>query len=398
MDKDPFEDFFRSTEDFLSDRKIHEQYRQCIAYSPIENSDEPLVRRGKNRFINFCSNNYLGLAQSLEVKRAATEAMEKYGIGTGGSRLISGTTALHEDLEHELAKIKSTESALLFSSGYLANGGIIEVLTETSLFGKIPFLFDKLSHASIIDAVTSNSAAPWKTFRHNDYNHLESLLQKMAVTNGRPSSVVITEGVFSMDGDMAPLSEIYEVCKRYNSLLVVDDAHGTGTVGNGLGSVHAAGLNGAPGIIITGTLSKALGSQGGFIAGPKVLRELLINKSKKFIYDTSPAIPTIAGALAAANIIRRSDELNKRLQENIDYLESRLGLAKQGTPIIPYHIGSNKDAADKSAELLEKNILTVAIKPPTVPVGTSRLRITVTSRHTRAHLDALAEALNPQIN
>ncbi len=329
--------------------------------------------------VNLGSNNYLGLSTHSEVIAAAVEATQVYGTGASGSRLISGNTELYTTLETNLAKIKGAEAALVFSSGYAANLSIIPVLAgEDDLI-----LSDALNHASIIDGCRLSRATK-KVYQHCDVEHLKTLL---AESSEYSRKLIITDGVFSMDGDIAPLQDIYDVALNYNAMLLVDDAHGFGVLGkDGSGTVAHFGLQDTD-IIQMGTLSKAIGGLGGYVAGSRALIELLINRARGFIFTTGLPPATLAAADAALNVIRSSLDLRQRLLKHADTLKTALTnieytLLPSQTQILPVVLGEPQRATDVAEALLMKGVFAPAIRPPAVPPGTSRLRVTVMATHT----------------
>ena len=329
------------------------------------------------------SNNYLGLSTHPKVIDAAIAATQTFGTGASGSRLISGNSELYTILEANLAKTKHTEAALVFSSGYAANTSVIPVLaSEGDLI-----LSDALNHASIIDGCRL-SRATRKVYRHCDVEHLKTLLSESTAFRRR---LIVTDGVFSMDGDIAPLPDIYEVATHYDAMLLVDDAHGFGVLGkDGSGTVAHFGLEGTN-IIRMGTLSKAVGTLGGYIAGNRVLVELLINKARGFIFTTGLPPATLAAANAALDVIRSSPELRQRLFSHARYLKTALidlgyALLPSGTQILPVVLGSPQRATSVADVLLTEGVFAPAIRPPAVPPDTSRLRLTVMATHTEAEI------------
>lgn len=350
----------------------------------IDSFDGPTIKIAQREYILLSSNDYLGLTQHPKVKESAKEAIEKFGCGSGASRLISGTNQLHCELENKLADFKNTESALIFSSGYAANLGVI-----SSLVGKGDvIIIDKLNHASIIDGCRL-SGANIRVYPHKNMNSLEKILKKSQTYHLR---LIITDGIFSMDGDIATLPEIVALAKKYQALVMVDDAHGTGVLGKeGRGTVEYFGLEGHIDIQM-GTLSKALGSFGGFIAGSNILIEYLKNKARSFIYSTALPPAQVASALTALEIIQTTPELRQRLWENIQYL--RKGLQKLGfdtmesqTQIIPVFIGEDDKTMQVAKFLYENGIFAPGIRPPTVPRGTSRIRLSLMATHTKSQID-----------
>ncbi len=340
-----------------------------------------------NYVVNLGSNNYLDLSTHPRVVAAAASAVQVYGTGASGSRLTSGNSGLYTTLETNLAKTKNTEAALVFSSGYAANTSIIPILAgEGDLI-----LSDALNHASIIDGCRLSRATK-KVYRHCNVEHLKTLLQE---SSNYVRRLIVTDGVFSMDGDIAPLRDIYDVALNYNAMLLVDDAHGFGVLGKkGSGTVSHFGLDGK-GIIQMGTLSKAIGGLGGYVAGSLTLIELLINRARGFIFTTGLPPATLAAADAALNVLRSSSNLRKRLLEHARTMETaltRIGytLLPSQTQILPIVLGESQRAADLAEALLAEDVFAPAIRPPAVPSGTSRLRVTVMATHTDSDIDHAA--------
>lgn len=347
--------------------------------------------------LNFCSNDYLDLAHHPAVKAGAIDAIKEYGAGTGSSRLVSGTLPIHHQLEEALADLKGTESALVFSSGYMAAMGVVQALSRRSDDTLIPVIFDRLAHASLVDGAKQERRS-WRSFPHNNLESLELLLRTDMVHEW-PSALVVTEGIFSMDGDTAPLRAMADLCAKYQALLLVDDAHGTGTVGeHGQGSLAAAGINHMPHVIQVGTLSKALGSQGGFVAGPAVLRSLLVNTARTFIFDTALAPASCGAALTALSLLKKEPQRLQQLHKNVDILRTLLNRkpcpGDTPSPIVPVIIGEEKCAVAASRNLRSKGFLVPAIRPPTVPQGTSRLRITLSSAHKEEDVRRLGQTIS----
>lgn len=332
------------------------------------------------------SNNYLGLCNDDRLKRAAVSAIEKYGVGSGGSRLTTGSYDLHRKLEQDIARFKSAEAALVFNTGYMANLGTIASLADKNWV----IFSDCLNHASIIDGCRLSGA------RIVIYNHcdMDDLSGKVKNNQGAPG-LIVTDGVFSMDGDIAPLPEIAAIARKHGLLLMVDDAHATGVLGpNGGGTADYYGLKDAVNIQM-GTLSKALASEGGFVAGSQCLIDYLRNRARSFIFSTALAPHTIAVSLRALDIVREEPETRKKLLDAAlwfyDGLQSAgFRVMESRTPIIPMIIGESGAAVQFSRRLLEEGIHIPAIRPPTVPEGTSRLRITLMASHS---LDDLKFAL-----
>lgn len=330
------------------------------------------------------SNNYLGLAEHPELKAAACEAVTRWGTGTGGSRLTTGNLQLHEELEKTIARFKKTEAAIVFNTGYMANLGAI-----TALAGKNDvILSDELNHASIIDGCRL-SRAETKIFPHKDTLALEKLLQQ---TQGYHRRLIVTDGVFSMDGDLAPLPRLVELAEKYRALLMVDDAHATGVLGRrGAGTADHFNLEGKIHVQM-GTLSKAVGSAGGYIAGSRELIDYLRNKARSFIFSTALPPAVIAAAIAAFRVIEQEPQIRENLWANARYLSS--GLKQSGftilaeeSPIIPIFIGDSGKTMQMAEKLFARGVFAPGIRPPTVPPGTGRIRVTVMATHTREHLD-----------
>ncbi|MCY4131622.1 MAG: 8-amino-7-oxononanoate synthase [Nitrospira sp.] len=355
----------------------------------VESPSDPTITIEGRRFISMASNNYLGLANHPRVKQAAIEAIEQWGVGAGAARLMSGTMTPHHQLEQDLARFKQVEAALTFGTGYTTNLGLIPALIDRD--GLI--LADRYCHASLIEACRL-SKARLRVFHHNDAEHLESLLKKR---DRARSALVVTEGVFSMDGDLAPLPDLLALCRQHEATLVIDDAHGTGVMGtNGRGTVEHFGVN-PQDLIQMGTLSKAIGTSGGYVAGPASLKEYLINTSKAFIYTTAQPPAIAAAASTAIRIIQDEPARRERLRTNRNALHAALtGLGFQLTdtqsPILPIIVKSPERAVEMSQALYEAGIYVPAIRPPTVPKHSSRLRLTVSSEHTQEQLENVVNA------
>ena len=334
------------------------------------------------------SNNYLGLSVHPIVTEAATTAVRKYGTGASASRLMSGNCDLYAELEAKIAKVKETEAALVFGSGYLANIGTIPVLAGD----RDLILSDALNHASLIDGCRLSHATK-QIYRHCDIEHLESLLTQSTKFRRR---LIVTDGIFSMDGDIAPLPEICELADRYDAMVMVDDAHSFGVLGEkGGGTVEHFGLENR-GVIQMGTLSKAVGGLGGYVAGSADLINFLVNRARSFIFTTGLPPATLAGASAALDVIRSTPELRRRLSSNVLLLKNALlekgfQLLPSETQILPLILGA-ADVASRFAEvLLSRGVYAPAIRPPTVPEGTSRLRLSVIASHTPEDLEIAVE-------
>ncbi|MEE3362311.1 MAG: aminotransferase class I/II-fold pyridoxal phosphate-dependent enzyme [Anaerovoracaceae bacterium] len=340
--------------------------------------------------INMASNNYLGLANHPEVVKAAQEALAEYGLGAGAARGIIGNFKVHDELEAELAKFKGTEASCVFNSGYTANVGTIPVLA-----GKGDDIFsDELNHGSIIDGIRLSHASV-HVYPHNDMEKLEQDLAASEADN----KLVITDGVFSMDGEIAKVPEIVEIAEKYGAKVMVDDAHGDGVLGDhGRGTIDHFGLQGRI-YVETGSLSKGFGSSGGFAAGPADLMEKVMTKARSFILSATPIQPVLAaGALKALQMLGESDELVKKLWHNRDYFFNRaseLGfdLGKTETPVIPVLVGGEETAQELSDRLFEKGVFAQAIKFPLVARGNARLRVMISADHEEKDLDIVLDAL-----
>jgi glycine C-acetyltransferase/8-amino-7-oxononanoate synthase len=340
--------------------------------------------------LNLASNDYLGLTQHPEVVAAAQDAAARYGTGAGASRLICGTLPVHQELEHALARLKRTEAAIVFSSGYAANLGTVQALVGR---GDL-VICDRLNHASLVDACRL-SGATLKVYRHADPDRLEAVLNRAASPR---RTLIVTDGVFSMDGDLAPLPGILDLANRCGATVLLDDAHGTGCVGaTGRGTVEHYGADPSR-LIHMGTASKALGSLGGFICGSATLIRYLHNRARSFIYSTALAPPCAAAALAGLRLIERDTSRLARLRDNVAALRRGLGAAglqpvSRDSQITAVVIGATDRAVAFSEALFRRGVFTPAIRPPTVPAGTSRLRITVTAAHTADDVQVASQAL-----
>ena len=384
-------DFFTEELEALRKRALDRHLRE------ISSAQGPEVVIAGRHFINFSSNDYLGLANDLRLREAAASAIDEFGVGAGASRLISGTQSPHLRLERALAKWKGTEAALCFSSGYAAALGTIPALvTKNDVI-----LLDKLCHASLIDGARL-SGAVLRVCPHNQLRKLESLLEWARRKHPGKRVLIITESVFSMDGDRAPLRELVELKKRFRALLMLDEAHAIGVIGlNGRGLAAAENVSQEVDVQM-GTLSKALGTSGGYICGSHTLIEWLINRARSFIYSTAPP-PAIAAAGLAAVDFFASPEGEKRrllLWERIRLMQQllpRTGLEGKDvaapSAIFPLIVGDEKAALDMAAALQSDGFLVPAIRYPTVAKGAARLRITVTAAHEEAQIEELCELI-----
>lgn len=376
-------DYYQNFRAQLEAKEKEQNKRSIKVYEPI---DAVRVKRNNQEFIMMASNNYLGLTHDLRVQQAAKYAVEQYGTGSGGARLTSGTFPLFNELELGIADFKHTDQALVFNTGYMANVGTITALMNKNSI----IISDELNHASIIDGCRL-SGARIERYNHKDIEHAEHILKNYKSSH----KMIITDGVFSMDGDIAPLDKLYELGKEYNALLMVDDAHSTGVLGNGRGTAHHFGLTDVD--VQLGTLSKALGSVGGYVAGRKELIEYLVNYSRSFIFSTALSPADIGAALEALTIVKNEPLVVEQLNENTAYMANKLqsmGIeCDDETPIFPIIVGDNERALSLAYELELRGIIITAIRPPTVPVGESRLRMTVTAAHSQEQLDYVANTL-----
>ena len=352
--------------------------------TPIHSGVCPVVEMAGRQILLFASNDYLGLAMHPEVIQASVEATQRFGAGSGAARLVSGSLPPHQELETALAEFKGTEAALTYSSGYLANIGTIPALIGQG--GLI--LADRLCHASLIDGCRL-SAADFRIYRHSDMSHLKSLLSARRQAR---RTLIVTDGLFSMDGDLAPLPELSRLAQAYEADLYIDDAHGTGVMGpHGRGTAEHFDLEASIPFQM-GTLGKAFGSSGAYLAGSSTLIQYLMNTSRSFIFTTAPPPGTAAAATTAIQIIQQEPERRARLWANRERLFTGLtqlgfSLSPSVSPIIPILVGSAETALSFARYLFTEGVYAPAIRPPTVPDATSRIRITVTSEHTPGHIE-----------
>ncbi len=339
---------------------------------------------------SFCSNDYLGLANHPDVIKAFQEAARRFGVGSGSAHLINGHTRLHHELEEALAEFTGRERALLFSTGYMANLGLIQALVGPG--GTI--LADKLNHASLTDGALL-SRARLHRYPHGNMNRLRKYLQGA----GAGEKLIVTDAVFSMDGDIASLPELARLAQEYDAWLMADDAHGLGVLGqNGAGSLEHFGLNAREVPVLMGTLGKAFGTAGAFIAGSEDLIEYLIQFARTYIYTTAMPAALAAATLASLTIILAEPQRRRRLRERITYFQQQakllgLELLPSNTAIQGMILGDNLKALTVSKRLFEQGFMVTAIRPPTVPAGTARLRITLSANHDEAQIDALLQSL-----
>ncbi len=372
----------------LEERRAQALYRHRLTLGSAQGAS---VHLEGQEFLCFCSNDYLGLANHPKLVESMREAAAKYGVGSGASHLVVGHNEVHHALESELAEFTGRSRALLFSSGYMANLGVI-----SSLVGRSDYIFeDRLNHASLLDGGLL-SRANFKRFAHNNVADLQQSLQNVVADTGK---LVVVDGVYSMDGDMAPLGQLSQACEASDALLMVDDAHGFGVLGTaGRGSVEAAGLSCSQVPVLMGTLGKALGCAGAFVAGDEDLIEGLIQFARTYIYTTAIPPAVAAATRTALQLLQQENWRQQHLQHLIKRF--RVGAESVSLPLMdsesaiqPIMVGSSETAVQLSASLRQRGILVSAIRPPTVPADTARLRVTLTAAHSEADVDRLLDAL-----
>jgi 8-amino-7-oxononanoate synthase len=346
------------------------------------------VRNGR-RLLSFSCNDYLNLSHHPAVKDAAVAALRTYGLGAGASRFVTGNHPLYAELEARLAQLKDTQAACVFGSGYLANLGIIPALAGD---GDL-VLIDELAHACLWAGARLSHAAV-VPFRHGDATHVEALLAELRARH--PRALIATDGVFSMDGDIAPLHELAELAQRHDAWLMSDDAHGIGVVGGGRGSNFARGAK-ADIPLQMGTLSKAIGSYGGYLCASAAVIDLIRNRARTVIYSTGLPPAAVAGAIAAVDLIAREPGYAALPLAKAKAFARSVGLPEPESPIVPVLLGEPAAALDASRLLEEQGFLVVAIRPPTVPEGTARLRLTFTAQHPDDAIERLAELVRARI-
>lgn len=369
----------------LSNIQSRHLYREMTIFD--SGQQKIVCVQGKEKHL-FSSNSYLDMCNDLRVKEYASRILQEYGTGSGGSRLTTGTCQIHTGLEKNIAKFKKREAALVYNTGYMANVGILSALAQK---GDVIFS-DELNHASIIDGCRL-SKAEVVIYKHNDMNDLE---RKIKTREGK-YGIIVSDGVFSMDGDIVNLPRLVELAKRYHLFSMIDEAHATGVIGaTGKGTEEYYNMEGSVDVLM-GTLSKAVGSEGGFVCGSRLLIEYLINTSRSFIFSTSLSPVTMAASKRALELMEEEPERVKQLQENIRYCCSRLrehGIqAESQTAIIPIIVGEEEKAMKAMNSLKEQGYYISAIRYPTVAKGKARLRIVLMSSHTKEEMDGLVEAL-----
>ena len=370
----------------LAQRRSNDLYRRRLT---LESAQGPVVLLGGRQYLNFCSNDYLGLAAHPRVIEAFCGAATRFGVGSGASHLVCGHSSLHHQLEDALAELTGRSRALLFSSGYMANLGVL-----TSLLQRGDHVFeDRLNHASLLDGGL-HSGARFQRFAHGDVSALE---RKLVRVDG--IKLVVVDGVFSMDGDTAPLEQLAATCSRHDACLMVDDAHGFGVMGqDGAGSTAAAGLDAEAVPVLMATLGKALGTAGAFVAGSELLIETLIQQARSYIYTTALPPAVAAATLESLKLLREESWRRDHLGQLIDRFRAGskqldLPLMPSASAIQPLQIGDAGKALALSERLKAKGFLIGAIRPPTVPAGTSRLRITLSAGHSDEQVDRLLDQL-----
>ncbi|MGA9585640.1 MAG: glycine C-acetyltransferase [Terracidiphilus sp.] len=362
----------------------------------LEDQQAPVCHYDGREVINLASNNYLGLANHPRLIEASLKATKELGVGSGAVRTIAGTMRIHMDLEEKIARFKNVEACVVFQSGFAANAG-----TVSAILGKEDFILsDELNHASIIDGARL-SRAKIKVFRHKDVDHCEELLKEIANEPGH--KLVITDGVFSMDGDIGPVNKLAALAEKYGAIMMVDDAHASGVLGrNGRGSIDHFGMHGRVDVQV-GTLSKAVGSLGGYVCGSKDLIDYLYHRARPFLFSTSHPPSVAASCIVAFDILETEPERIDRLWKNTRYFQGelkRVGFNIGGvntpateTPITPVIIGEGRAAMDFSRALFDEGVMGTGIAFPTVPEGKARIRLILTSEHTKGQLDRALETL-----
>jgi glycine C-acetyltransferase len=362
----------------------------------LDDQQAPVCHYDGREVINLASNNYLGLANHPKLIEASLKATRELGVGSGAVRTIAGTMRIHMELEEKIARFKNVEACVVFQSGFAANAG-----TVSAILGKEDFILsDELNHASIIDGARL-SRAKIKVFRHKDADHCEELLKEIASEPGH--KLVITDGVFSMDGDIGPVNKLAALAEKYGAIMMVDDAHASGVLGrNGRGSIDHFGMHGRVDVQV-GTLSKAIGSLGGYVCGSKDLIDYLYHRARPFLFSTSHPPSVAASCIAAFDILETEPERIDRLWKNTKYFQGelkRVGFNIGGvntpateTPITPVIVGEGRAAMDFSRALFDEGVMGTGIAFPTVPEGKARIRLILTSEHTREQLDRALETL-----
>ena len=387
----------RSQLAYLGDQ-LNELRKKGTAFTlrVLEDAQAPECTFDGKRVINLASNNYLGLTTHPKLREAALEAVRKFGVGSGAVRTVSGTMSIHMELEEKIARFKNVEACVVFQSGFTANAG-----TVSAILGKGDFIIsDELNHASIIDGARL-SKATIKVFPHKNVARAEELLKEVAGEPGR--KLIITDGVFSMDGDIGPLPALCDLAEKYGAIMMVDDAHSSGVLGrNGRGTIDHFNVHGRVDVQV-GTLSKAIGAMGGYVCGSRDLIEFLYNRGRPFLFSTSHPPAVTAACIAAFDVLEQQPELIDKLWENTRYFKKELGnlgfnvggvnTPASETPITPIIVGEGRLAMQFSSELFNEGVFTPGIAYPVVPEGKARLRTIMTATHTRGQLDRALEIL-----
>jgi 8-amino-7-oxononanoate synthase len=378
----------RSLDDFAGE-KLSALERAKLRRSPAVTARDGIwAERDGRRLLSFSCNDYLNLSRHPDVIAAAIEATTRYGVGAGASRLVTGNHPLYAELEGRLARLKGTEAACVFGSGYLANTGVIPALVGPDDL----ILVDELSHACI-HAGAKLSGAAVQRYRHADADHAKALL--VAHRSGKKRALIATDGVFSMDGDLAPLAALSQLASRFDAWLLSDDAHGLGVVGGGRGSSFADGACEVP--LQMGTLSKAVGAYGGYLCASRAVIDLMQTRARTFIYSTGLPPPVVAAAIAALDVIAREPAYAALPLRKAKEFARALNLPEAQSAVVPVIVGETEAALAASAMLRDEGFLVVAIRPPTVPVGTARLRFAFTAQHPDFEIARLADVVRSRV-
>ncbi|HUD86895.1 MAG TPA: 8-amino-7-oxononanoate synthase [Xanthobacteraceae bacterium] len=379
----------RSLDEFASS-KLEALEAARLRRTPVVTArDGIFAERGGRRLLSFSCNDYLNLSQHPAIIKAAVEATQRYGVGAGASRLVTGNHPLYDELESRLARLKGTEAACVFGSGYLANMGIIPALTGS---GDL-VLVDELSHACI-HAGAKLSGATVRHYRHGDTAHAEALLAELRAQHAR--ALIATDGVFSMDGDLAPLGALARLAEQFDAWLLTDDAHGLGVVGGGRGSAFVNG-HAADVPLQMGTLSKAVGAYGGYLCASSAVIALMRTRARPFIYSTGLPPAVVAAAIAALDLIERDQSLVGEPLRKARLFTRALNLPEAQSAVVPIVVGETGAALRASAMLEDEGFLVVAIRPPTVPAGTARLRFAFTAQHPEHDIERLAGIVRSRV-
>jgi 8-amino-7-oxononanoate synthase len=378
----------RSLDEFAREKLSALESRRLRRTPAVTAREGIYARRNGRRLISFSCNDYLNLSQHPAVVEAAVAAAKRHGMGAGASRLVTGNHPLYEELEHSLARLKGSEAACVFGSGYLANTGIIPALVGVDDL----IVADELSHACI-HAGAKLSGASVHCYRHCDAEHAQSLLAAHRSSHAR--ALIVTDGVFSMDGDLAPLHELSELAQRFDAWLLTDDAHGLGVVGKGRGSTFANGAAEVP--LQMGTLSKAIGAYGGYLCASQAVIDLMTTRARTFIYSTGLPPPVVAAAIAAIKLIESERAYVAEPLRKARNFARALNLPEPQSAIVPVILGDTDTALAAAQSLEDDGFLVVAIRPPTVPQGTARLRFAFTAQHPDAEIERLAGAVRSRV-